>query len=265
MLTLDLVDTTAEERAADPVTAAAWTAAGPLRDGERALLFRSWLNADAGQGVSVVQSLVFSRTVERYLTTPGLAASVQLTSEPDLWDVVLRFAGLSRWPHAEAGTGLAAFGKDWRAMPPAAWLDAIAERTPGAPPPPPNPADTLAVLSRDAFADAIRDALKAYARPHRLAGNPLVRARLVRELGGDSVEGLRILIADAAAQPDRASREQPYFRALDRTYLRPAPTQALAAERLGVPFSTYCRHLGRGVEHVVKTLWRAETGDASPD
>ena len=267
LLTLDLADLAAEERALDPVVAAVWAALGDrLREGERALLFRSWLDAEAGQGVSVAQSLVFARTVERYLTTPGLATSVLLTSEPDLWDVVLRFAGLDRWPDAEAdaeatGVALAAYGRDWRSSPPAAWLDALAERTPGVPPPPPDPADTLVVLSEDAFADAVRDALKAYARPHRLAESPLLSARLVRELGGDPVEGLRQLVAAAAAQLDRAPRERAYFRALDATYLDPAPTQAEASERLGVPFSTYRRHLGRGVDHVVEALWRAETGD----
>ena len=267
LLTLDLAQTTDEERAADPVAAAAWGAVRDRhREGERALLFRSWLDDEAGQGVSVVQSLVFARTVEHYLTTPELATSVLLTSEPALWGPVLSFAGLAQWPDAEqaeagaAEAGLAAFGMDWRAVPPAAWLDALAERTPGQAPPP-DPADTLVVLSNDAFADAVRDALRAYARPHRLAESPLVRARLVRARGGDPVESLRQLIAAAAAQLDRAPRERPYFRALDQTYLRPAPTQAEASERLGVPFSTYRRHLGRGVDHVVEALWRAETGD----
>ena len=265
LLTLDLSEIDADERALDPVVASAWRRAGDgLREGERALLFRSWLDAEAGQGVSVAQSLIFARTVEHYLSTPGLATSVLLTAEPDLWGVVLSFAGLHRWPDAEADGGPAAFGRDWRASPPAVWLDEIAERTPGTTPPPPDPADTLVVLSQDAFADAVRDALKAYARPHRLAESPLVGARLVRELDGDPVEALRQRIADAAAQLDAAPRERPYFRALDVTYLDPAPTQAQASERLGVPFSTYRRHLGRGVDHVVEALWRAETGDDRP-
>ena len=46
-------------------------------------------------------------------------------------------------------------------------------------------------------------------------------------------------------------RGEKLARALDRTYLRPAPTQEAAAELLGLPFSTYRGHLTRGVERVV--------------
>ncbi len=48
------------------------------------------------------------------------------------------------------------------------------------------------------------------------------------------------------------------MRALDRTYLRPAPTQEAAADLLGLPFSTYRGHLTRGVERVVDWLWQRE-------
>ena len=265
LLTLDLAEMSPEEREADPVVQAAWAAVGAsLRAGERGLLFRCWLDAEHGQGVSVVQSLAFARTVERYLTTPGLAVSALLTTEPDLWGMVLRFAGIHRRPEAEAEGGPAAFVQDWRATSPEAWLDALAERTPSQAPARPDPADTLVVLSRDAFAEAVREALKTAARPHRLAESPLLQARLVREHEGEPVETLQRLIAEAAAQLDLSSRERPYFRALDLTYLHPAPSQAIASERLDVPFSTYRRHLKRGVDHVIDALWRAETGDDRP-
>ena len=265
LLALDLSGLTEADVASDPVVEAAWEATGAtLRPGERGLLFRSWLDADQGQGVSVVQSLVFARTVEHYLSTDGLAVSALLTTEPDLWDVALRFAGLHRQPDAEAaGDGApAAFTKDWRAVPPDAWLDALVDRTPSDEAPArPDPAETLVVLSKDAFAEAVRDVLKTFTRPHRLAESPLLRARLVREPGGDPIEALQTLVTEAAAQLDLSSRERPYFRALDRTYLHPAPTQAQASEDLDVPFSTYRRHLKRGVDHVIDVLWRAETGD----
>lgn len=265
LLTLDLSRLSADEIASDPVVQATWDAIGDtLRPGERGLVFRSWLDADRGQGVSVVQSLVFARTVEHYLSTDGLAVSALLTTEPDLWHTVLRFAGLHRQADTEVD-GLVAFTKDWRAMPPDAWLDGLADRTPSdEPPASQSRADALVVLSEDAFAEAVRDVLKTYARPHRLAESPLLRARLVREHEGDPIETLQELIAVAAAQLDLSSRERPYFRALDRTYLHPAPTQAQASEDLDVPFSTYRRHLKRGVDHVIAVLWRAETGDDPP-
>jgi hypothetical protein len=45
---------------------------------------------------------------------------------------------------------------------------------------------------------------------------------------------------------------------IDRTFLRPAPTQERAAELLGLPFSTYRRHRNRGVERIVAWLWQRE-------
>jgi hypothetical protein len=44
------------------------------------------------------------------------------------------------------------------------------------------------------------------------------------------------------------------FRAVDRTYLRPAATQERAAEALGLPFSTYRRHVTQGVDRIVSWL-----------
>jgi predicted DNA-binding protein (UPF0251 family) len=45
-----------------------------------------------------------------------------------------------------------------------------------------------------------------------------------------------------------------------RTYVQPAPTQEKAAEQLGVPFSTFRRHLNRGLERVADILWEREVG-----
>lgn len=266
LLTLDLDDLEDDERASDPVVQAAWQGGARVRPGERALLFRAWLDLEAGQGVSAVQSLVFARTVERYLTTPSLATSIILTTEPGLWEMVFAFVGLERWTGAEVEDGPAAFGKDWRAMPPDAWLDALAAQAPSdSSPPVSSESGALVVLSEEAFATAVHDAFKTYSRPHLLATNPLLRARLVREKlaespGMEPAEVLRELISEAAGQLNAGTRERSYFRTVDLTYLRPVPTQAIAAERLDLPFSTYRRHLRRGVDHVVEVLWRLETG-----
>ncbi|MFC9471700.1 hypothetical protein ACFTS5_05845 [Nocardia sp. NPDC056952] len=54
------------------------------------------------------------------------------------------------------------------------------------------------------------------------------------------------------------SRGEKLYRVLDRTYLRPAPTQERAAELLGLPFSTYRRHLTQGIERVIVKMWQIE-------
>ena len=60
-------------------------------------------------------------------------------------------------------------------------------------------------------------------------------------------------------------RNEKFQRAVDRTFVRPATTQERAAEVLGLPFSTYRRHLARGVELVIAALWDRELyGDAGP-
>lgn len=45
--------------------------------------------------------------------------------------------------------------------------------------------------------------------------------------------------------------------AVEATYLGAAATQQAAAQRLGVPFSTYRKHLKRGVDDLCDRLWRA--------
>ncbi len=63
----------------------------------------------------------------------------------------------------------------------------------------------------------------------------------------------------AAAAALRAHpRDDKLFRAVDRTYVHPAATQERAAATLGLPFSTYRRHLTTGVDRVVAWLWDQE-------
>ena len=265
LLTLHLEQTDPADREADPALAAAWDAVGEgLRTGEAGLFFRSWLDAEAYQGVSVVQSLVFARTVERYLATPGLAVSLLAVADPDLWAPVFGFAGLHAVPEAAFAVGdrdYAVFGQDWRVVPPAEWLEGLAGNAPDRASAPPALAreDAVVVLSEGAFADAVRAALRAYARRYKLTENPLLQSRLVRERGG-GVEALRALVREAAEELQSGSRDVPYYRALFTAYLDPEPTQQAAADRLGVAYSTFRRHLGRGVDHVVASLWRRETG-----
>ena len=266
LLTLRLDQTGPADREADPALARAWDAVGSrLRTGEVGLFFRSWMDAEAYQGVSVVQSLVFARTVQRYLSTPGLAVSLLAVADADLWEPVFAFAGLRRYPDAAFAVGgrdYAVFGRDWRASTPSEWLEGLAGQAPDRAPAPPAvpPEDAVVVLSEEAFAESVRRALKAYARPYKLVDNPLLESRLVRERGDGGVEALRDLLQEAAEELQTGARDVPHFRALHAAYLDPEPTQAAAAERLDIPFSTFRRHLGRGVDHVVASLWRRETG-----
>jgi hypothetical protein len=59
-------------------------------------------------------------------------------------------------------------------------------------------------------------------------------------------------------------RDDKLVRALECTYLRPAPTQEAAAELLDLPFSTYRGHLTRGLQRVVDWLWQRELHGPGP-
>ncbi|MEU3954104.1 hypothetical protein AB0F45_17565 [Streptomyces achromogenes] len=96
------------------------------------------------------------------------------------------------------------------------------------------------VLSRLEFDAALRDALRSFFRPQEWAANPVTRSKLTAgtsrtlpQIRTDAVEGLR---AEAGGEK--------YYRAVSRTYLtKGIPTQQAVAERLGLLFSTYRRHL----------------------
>jgi hypothetical protein len=50
---------------------------------------------------------------------------------------------------------------------------------------------------------------------------------------------------------------------LDRTYLRPAPSQEKATELLNLPFSTYRRYRDRGIEAIADRLWDRDIDSTS--
>jgi hypothetical protein len=77
---------------------------------------------------------------------------------------------------------------------------------------------------------------------------------------GGGPDGLRAVLIEAAELLHGHPRDEKLFRAVDRTYLRPAPTQERAAELLGLPFSTYRRHRRDGLDRIVETLWVGEPG-----
>jgi hypothetical protein len=270
MHVLDLNAAPEALRSEDPATRAAWrflsTHAG-LRGTERAALFRFWMSADTYQSVSVEQSLFFIETVRYYLTAPNLAYTFLPCAQPDFWKSVLTFAGMHRLEDADYTVGeqtYGVFGHDWRAEPPPAWLHKIAKRG-EAETADPAPAIPIAVLARPEFDEAVHDALRDYAGSSGLNDNPLLRSRLVIDRATEEEEAplaaLRALLQEAVRTLDSdAPSEQKYYRALHHTYIQPAPSQMMAAERIGVPFSTYRRHLKRGVSHVADRLWQLECG-----
>ena len=75
---------------------------------------------------------------------------------------------------------------------------------------------------------------------------------------------LEALIRDAVDALAEHPRDDKLLRAVDRTYLRPAATQESAAAMLGLPFSTYRRHLTQGVARIIAWLWERVDPGAFP-
>jgi TolB-like protein/Flp pilus assembly protein TadD len=120
------------------------------------------------------------------------------------------------------------------------------------------PLGTPGGLTRSEFEGAVRDALRHYTQADLLAGNALLRARLLTREGDASVPALRALLAETAKALFAGERDQRLYRVIDLTYLNPASKQEAAASRLGLSLSTYRRHLTAGVERLVAWLWQQE-------
>ena len=253
----------------------------PLRTNEVAILFRFWMDKDSYQGISPTQSLIFLQVAKQYLVTPGLAFTFFPCAEPDFWSAILSYAELIRLPDADFevdGKRYGNYGHDWRVMPPAVWIARLAQKEVGATGQTVSPSveEEPIFLSRVDFSNAVKQALQDFTRPAVLSGNPLLRSRLVSDAAGkgfgerDALSGeavskrseiLKSQIKEAAESLRIHPRDEKLFRALDRTYFHPAPTQEAAAEQIDLPFSTYRRHLTAGIQRLTELLWQKEIGE----
>jgi hypothetical protein len=184
--------------------------------------------------------------------------SVVYVADPDFWAPMFTFTEQIRTPVADATVGghrYGAFVHDWRVLPAVTWLAqmerrelaeelTVADLTPMAP---------RLALSQPDFAAAVKQAYRGYRQRDLLARSALLQSRLV---GPDrSVDELRRVLDAAVAALGADSREG---RALTVTYLKGVPTQEAAANRLGLPFSTYRRHLATALDRATDWLWDLE-------
>jgi len=284
--TVALNEATADDLVRDPALAAAaaylrqrgapgWAdASGRSPDDEDAIgYFRFWMQRDAYQDLGAVQLFITLHFVRYYMSTPRLARTFVYYAAPDAWAEICAYADVERVPEADFSVGGRSYGvytHDWRARPPLAWLELLGEREIArrplqVPSPPPRATADAVQLDRDAFAAAVRDALRGYGRADGLRGSPLLRsamaaARLDAEQADDRdrAGALRSAIKDAASLLESSPRDRRGFRALHHTYLQPAASQAEAAELLDLPTTTYRRHLAAGVDRLVELLWQDE-------
>jgi hypothetical protein len=202
-----------------------------------------------------------------WLTRPKLAWSFAAYTDPNFWQPIYSYISFQRSPEADFEIGGQRFGvftHDWRVEPMLAWLEVMAEQELATDLGPDlreaKLIGPLVVLSEPEFADAVRQALRDYTRPELLAGNPLMRSRLVVEATEQPVSSatLQALLREAAETLTGNPKDEKLYRAIHATYLEPAPTQEQAAERLELPFNTYRYHLDNGLKRITAWLWQRE-------
>ena len=245
----------------DPVTRAVLdhaTRQGPARPGEQIYIGRFLAGRRGYQSDPYAVLAAPVSSLIEWVSRPLAWSFVAIVDEAT-WGPIFDYIAFTRQLEVEFdGRVHVVYGNDWRRLPVGTWLDLMSEREhSGGTGPPPASLLRPPPLDRARFAAAVRTALPDLHRPGRLAASPLMGSSLVAEPGGASAERLRATIEGAIG----CLGDQPLEAVLRRTFVRGAPTQEAAAEVLGLPFSTYRRHLAKAVEQLTDVLWAVEIGE----
>ncbi|MFJ9592167.1 ATP-binding protein [Streptomyces virginiae] len=244
-----------EDLATDPVVAAAWRytdATAPVSPGEHIGVSRFSVYPERYQVPSRVIDLSSSRAQAEAARARGRAFGFAVYQDAEAWAARVRGTLHDTGERPRVGEhtyGL--FGVDWREVPVESWLYRFIS-TPDVPVP-----SAPSALSRNAFDQAVREALAHWRDPNAFAACALMRTRLAADLG-DPVADLRTLLresVDDLAGDPRGVRARD---ALAAGYLSGVPTQEGAARRLGLPYGTYRRHLRQGLDLLSEALWQRE-------
>ncbi|GGO93349.1 hypothetical protein GCM10012280_45680 [Wenjunlia tyrosinilytica] len=241
----------------DPIVHAAWEHArthAPLRTGEHIAVARFAVASPSCDGAPSLLDMMQRRALGESLRAERLGWAFAVFNHDPLPGTAAPHFGMppiEQWVEVGARRyGLCA--QDWRTDPAAGWL----ERPPAVAPlrrAEPSRAP-LTVLSHAEFDEAVREALRNLHKPELLELSPLTKCRIVAEHDTDLHSVLTTAI-EALLLERGGTRGH---RALTALYVRGAPTQQAAALRLGLPFSTYRRHLTAAVRHVRASLWQHE-------
>jgi hypothetical protein len=260
---LDLHLTSADERGRDPAAAYAWEYAqrqAPLRPGDEVTFGRFYVDRASYQEPTPALNTAQLTMGLRWLTSPRLVWSFTDLPEPERWYAMMSYYDF----HRVADRRFGLYAHDWRTTPALDWIDKMGGRelatdlrveelaaASAAP---------LLALSQPEFEEAVRAALRDYHETEALAASPLLRSRLVRDQarGASAAVALRELLRQGTAALKARPKEAKFARALEATYLSPAASQELAAERLGLPFGTYRYQLAQGIARLSAWLWQRE-------
>jgi hypothetical protein len=225
----------------------------PLRPGERVGICRAMGNHGTYQRDALALLAGSVSSLVEWLSRP-VAWTVVTAPHEDFWRPFFEYLGFGVLARVPFGAGeMTAYGWDRRRLPLEEFLELTGRRElTGETGPPPAELLRPAPLGRDAFEEAVRAALRDVNRPDRLSASALAGTALAPDLRTSLLTGIARLGDEPKGELLR--------RVLERTYLRGAPSQEAAAEVLGLPFSTYRRHLARATERLAELLWAVEVG-----
>ena len=261
VLSLRLTGPDDEEVTADPVLAEAWSyvrRTSPLREGEHVAMARLMLARESFP--SSVGELMAVHLVTAAIRAERVAWTCFAVSDPERWRRLTVFGEQDPLRVTVGDRTFGVFCANWQETRLDGWIERLrSHRTPArGVRSRPRAARAYAVLSRADFDAAVRGALRSWNRPDELAANPLIPARVVAEAGAEPGGALRKVLHETVERLGADPREVKPYRAITMTFMQNTPTQQAAADRLGLPFSTYRRHLTRGLRRVCDLLWQRE-------
>lgn len=270
MLLLDLSAMSPQDLCGDPMLTQLldWVARQPtLRPGERVLCSRMAVTRNGVTNDGVYINALQTRTFLMWMTEPALALFALCNKDPDHWVPMMSHIDF----HLIEPKGVdmdnqhhGTFAHDWRAVPMNLWLNKLgASQVPvGQSRPATEIGLTVQVLTEQRFKEAVQDALKRWQDPLELGRNPLLQSGLVhtaRLPAEEAATTLRRLITAAGDRLANHPRHAKFLKTIELTYWRPAGSQELAAERLGLPFGTYRYQLRMAIDRLSQALWHQET------
>ncbi|MGM0558970.1 MAG: hypothetical protein ACQEVA_21475 [Myxococcota bacterium] len=264
---IPLEQCTEQDRRADPAVDLVLDALDDLedlREGETARLARHWFAVDSHQGDSPVQGQIMMKIMRGVSMLPNATHGATVHMNPEYWDnrgdKFLRKLG-----EFELGDHrFAIYSRDWRRFDRVEFLDRhlrfalTGERdtTPLKP--------RFDVLSRDEFADAVRDAFKNFHRGDRLVAGQLASSRVALlgnefERSPDQIEDdVRTVLEQAVASLGDDGQDMLHRDVLTRAFLQPSAKQRAVADEMSMSYGTFRRRLDEAIDRVVERLWHRE-------
>jgi hypothetical protein len=236
----------------------------PLRRGERAHLFRFYIDRESHQAMAPAMTQLRSIQGFHPFRQPDLAFQGTVRMEGEQVRTRAHYSGIPPLPGCEfrlEGLDYFIAGHDWRVEPAVDWLRNVTERFLASSTDTGSDQRAGTVLSEAEFREAVESALKARAAGEDMAEHRLTESCLVRQRKGaheDPGTVLAAILDEAILSLARAPETETAGQVLDRTYRNPAPKQRAAAAAVGLSYGTYRRRLREAIAALVDRLWRAE-------